>query len=87
MKLKKLLKLISSDTKIEVIFKDDYDALMSEPIPIFLDPSEYPRHENLQVESLSVGKNSSILYVYINATGYYYNYKTDKYEKATLNGV
>lgn len=40
---------------------------------------------NLQVETLSVDKNG-ILYVYINSMGYYYNAKTDKYEKTTVNG-
>lgn len=80
MKLKKLLKLVSSDTKIEVIFKDD-----SMDKPLVLYPSEYSKHENLQVKSLNVGKKSGILYVYINAIDYYYNYETDKYEKAMLN--
>lgn len=85
MKLKKLLELVSSDTKIEVIFDYDYDMSMYDPV--VLDPSEYSRHENLQVKTLSVGKKSSILYVYINAIGYYYNFKTDKYEKRPLNWV
>lgn len=80
MKLKKLLKLVSSDTKIKVIF--DYDVLMYDTK--LLDTSEYPCHENLQVETLSVDKNG-ILYVYINAIGYYYNAETDKYEKTTVN--
>ena len=83
MKLKKLLELVSSDTKIEVIFNYDYDMPMYGPV--VLDPSEYSRHENLQVETLSVDKKSGILYVYINAIGYYYNFKTDKYEKGPLN--
>ena len=82
MKLKKLLKLVSSTTKIKVFF--DYDVLMYDPK--LLDPSEYPCHENLRVETLSVDKNSGILHVYINAIGYYYNAKTDKYEKTTVNG-
>ena len=84
MKLKKLLELVSSDTKINVIFDYDYDMGMYDPV--VLDPSDYPRHENLQVENLSVDKNSGILYVYINAIGFYYNSETDKYEKTTVNG-
>ena len=77
MKLKKLLKLVSSDNKIKVFF--DYDVLMYDPK--LLDTSEYPCHEDLPIETLSVDKNSGILYVYINAIGYGYNSKTDKYEK------
>lgn len=84
MKLKKLLELVSSDTKILVIFDYDYDMGMYDPV--VLDPSDYPRHENLQVESLSVDKNSGILYAYINAIGLYYNAETDKYEKTTVSG-
>lgn len=82
MKLKKLLKLVSSDTKIKVFF--DYDVLMYDPK--LLDPSEYPCHENLQVETLSVDEGSGTLYVYINSIGFYYNAETYKYEKTTVNG-
>lgn len=82
MKLKKFLRLVSSDTKIKVIF--DYDVLMYDPI--LIEPSDYPRHENLQVDALSVDEVSGILYIYINSMGYYYNAKTDKYEKTTVNG-
>ena len=85
MKLKKLLELVSSDTKIKVIFNYDYDMPMYDTV--VLDPSEYSRHENLQVEDLSVDKNSGILNVYINAIGYYYNSENDKYEKGPLNWV
>ena len=38
MKLKKLLKLVSRDTKIKVIF--DFDVLMYDPI--LIEPSDYP---------------------------------------------
>ena len=82
MKLKKLLKLISKDTKVKVIF--DFDVLMYDPI--LIEPCDYPRHENLQVDSLCVDKDSDTLYVYINSIGFYYNAKTDKYEKTTVNG-
>ena len=82
MKLKKLLKLVSRDTKIKVIF--DFDVLMYDPI--LIEPSDYPRHENLQVDSLCVDKDSGTLYVYINSIGFYYNAETDKYEKTTVNG-
>ena len=85
MKLKELLELVSSDTKINVIFDYDYDMGMYDPV--VLDPSDYPRHENLQVEDLSIDKNLGILNVYINAIGYYYNAETDKYEKRPLNWV
>lgn len=82
MKLKKLLKLVSKDTKIKVIF--DFDVLMYDPI--LIEPSDYPRHENLHVDSLCVDKDSGTLYVYINSIGFYYNAETDKYEKTTVNG-
>lgn len=81
MKLKKLLKLISKDTKIRVIY--DFDVLMYDPI--LIEPSDYPRHEDLPVDALSVDEDSGILYVYINSMGYYYNAETDKYEKSTVN--
>ena len=82
MKLKKLLKLVSKATKVKVIF--DFDVLMYDPI--LIEPSDYPRHEDLPVDALSVDEDSGILYVYINSMGYYYNAKTDKYEKTTVNG-
>ena len=81
MKLKKLLKLVSKDTKIKVIF--DFDVLMYDPI--LIEPSDYPRHEDLPVDALSVDEGSGILYVYINSIGFYYNAETDKYEKTTVN--
>ena len=82
MKLKKFLRLVSSDTKIKVIF--DFDVLMYDPI--LIEPSDYSRHEDLPVDALSVDEDSGILYVYINSMGYYYNAKTDKYEKSTVSG-
>ena len=82
MKLKKLLKLVSKATKIRVLY--DFDVLMYDPI--LIEPSDYPRHEDLPVDALSVDEDSGILYVYINSIGFYYNAKTDKYEKATVNG-
>ena len=82
MKLKKLLKLVSKDTKIRVIY--DFDVLMYDPI--LIEPSDYSRHEELPVDALSVDENSGILYVYINSIGFYYNAETDKYEKTTVNG-
>ena len=81
MKLKKLLKLVSKDTKIRVIY--DFDVLMYDPI--LIEPSDYPRHEDLPVDALSVDEESGILYVYINSMSYYYNAKIDKYEKTTVN--
>ena len=82
MKLKKLLKLVSKATKIRVIY--DFDVLMYDPI--LIEPSDYPRHEDLPVDALSVDEDSGILYVYINSIGYYYNAETDTYEKTTVNG-
>ena len=82
MKLKKFLRLVSRDTKVKVIC--DCDVLTYDPI--LMKPSNYPRYENLQVDALNVDKDSGILYVYLNSIGFYYNAKTDKYEKATLNG-
>ena len=81
MKLKKLLKLVSKATKIRVLY--DFDVLMYDPI--LIEPSDYPRHEDLPVDALSVDENSGILYVYINSIGFYYNAETDKYEKTTVN--
>lgn len=81
MKLKKLLKLVSKDTKIRVLY--DFDVLMYDPI--LIESSDYPRHEDLPVDALSVDKDSGTLYVYINSIGFYYNAKTDKYEKTTVN--
>ena len=85
MKLKKLLKLVSKDTKIRVIF--EYEIVVK--------PCDYSKYEDLKVEqlrliegtdALSVDEGSGILYVYINSMGYYYNAKTDKYEKSTVSG-
>lgn len=84
MKLKKLLKLVSKDTKIRVIFE----------YKIVVKPCDYSKYEDLKVEqlrliegtdALSVDGDSGILYVYINSMGYYYNAETDKYEKTTVN--
>ena len=76
-----MLKLVSKATKIRVIY--DFDVLMYDPI--LIEPNDYPRHEDLPVDALSVDEDSGILYVYINSIGFYYNAETDKYEKTTVN--
>ena len=55
MKLKKLLKLISSDTKILVIF--EYNSVIK--------PCDYPKYEGLKVIKLRLFKGDDTLRVYI----------------------
>lgn len=75
MKLKKLLKVVSKDTPIQVFF--EYDMYMYDPL--LIKPEEYSTYEDLQVEALQVKKNTGYLDVFITAVGYYYDSEKDKY--------
>ena len=71
MKLKKLLKLFLSDTKIKVIF--DYDLVII--------PCDYPEYEDLQVVELRLNEDEGTLRVYISANGFFYSPEKNKYVK------
>ena len=57
MKLKKLLELISSDTKILVVFNNNS----------IIKPCDYPKYEGLKIVKLRLLKGDDTLRVYINA--------------------
>ena len=57
MKLKKLLELISSDTKILVIFNNNS----------IIKPCDYPKYEGLKIVKLRLFKGDDTLRVYIHA--------------------
>ena len=71
MKLKKFLRLVSSDTKIKVIF--EYE--------IVVEPCDYSKYEDLKVEQLRLIEGTDILKVHISANGFFYNPEKNKYVK------
>lgn len=71
MKLKKLLKLFLSNTKIKVIFA--YDLVIK--------PCDYPKYEDLKVAELRLNDGEGTLRVYISANGFFYNPEKNKYVK------
>lgn len=71
MKLKKFLKLVSSDTKIKVIF--EYENVVK--------PCDYSKCEDLKVEQLRLIAGTDILKVHISADGFFYNPEKNKYVK------
>lgn len=71
MKLKKFLRLVSSDTKINVIF--EYDLV--------IETCDYPKYEDLEVVQLSLAEGSDTLKVHISAYGFFYNPEKNKYVK------
>lgn len=71
MKLKKFLRLVSSDTKIKVIF--EYDLTIK--------PCDYPKYEDLKVEQLRLIEGTDTLKVHISANGFFYNPEKNKYVK------
>ena len=75
MKLKDLLEVVSGNTPIQVFFEFDMDMFE----PLLVHTKEYSTYEDLQIEALSVEKNTDTLDVLITAVGYYYNAGKDKY--------
>lgn len=71
MKLKKFLRLVSSDTKIKVIF--EYDLVIK--------TCDYPKYEDLEVAQLRLAEVTDILKVHISANGFFYNPEKNKYMK------
>ena len=71
MKLKKLLKLVSSDTKIKVIF--EYDLVVR--------TCDYQKYEDLKVEQLRLIEGTDILKIHISANGFFFDPEKDKYVK------
>lgn len=71
MKLKKFLKLVSSDTKIKVIF--EYDLVIK--------TCDYPKYEDLKVAELRLAEGTDTLKVHISANGFFYNPEKNKYVK------
>lgn len=71
MKLKKLLELVSSDTKIKVIF--EYEIVVK--------PCDYSKYEDLKVEQLRLTEGTDTLKVHISANGFFYNPEKNKYVK------
>ena len=71
MKLKKFLRLVSSDTKIKVIF--EYEIVVK--------PCDYSKYEDLKVEQLRLIEGTDTLEVYISANGFFYNPEKNKYVK------
>ena len=60
MKLKNLLELISSDTKILVVFNNNS----------IIKPCDYPKYEGLKIVKLRLFKGDDTLRVYISAWGF-----------------
>lgn len=71
MKLKKFLRLVSSDTKIKVIF--EYEIVVK--------PCDYSKYEDLKVEQLRLIEGTDTLKVHISANGFFYNPEKNKYVK------
>ena len=71
MKLKKFLRLVSSDTKIKVIF--EYEIVVK--------PCDYSKYEDLKVEQLRLIEGTDTLKVHISANGFFYNTEKNKYVK------
>ena len=71
MKLKKFLRLVSSDTKIKVIF--EYEIVVK--------PCDYSKYEDLKVEQLRLIEGTDTLKVHISANGFFYNPDKNKYVK------
>ena len=71
MKLKKFLRLVSSDTKIKVSFGCE----------IVVKPCDYSKCEDLKVEQLRLIEGTDTLKVHISANGFFYNPEKNKYVK------
>lgn len=71
MNLKKFLRLVSSDTKIKVIF--EYGVVVK--------PCDYSKYEDLKIAQLRLIEDTDILKVHISVNGFFYNPKKNKYVK------
>ena len=71
MKLKKLLKMICPETKIEVV--QDYDFV--------IEPTEYKEKGCFEVEALDVKEGTDVLIVHVNSSDFYYDEDKEKWKK------
>lgn len=68
MKLKKLLKMICPETKIEVV--QDYDFV--------IEPDEYKEKGCFEVEALDVKEGTDVLIVHVSSSDFYYDDDKEK---------
>ena len=71
MKLKKLLKMICPETKIEVV--QDYDFV--------IEPNEYKEKGCFEVEALDVKEGTDVLILHVSSTDFYYDDDKEKWKK------
>ena len=71
MKLKKLLKMICPETKIEVV--QDYDFV--------IEPNEYKEKGCFEVEALDVKEGTDVLIVHVSSSDFYYDEDKEKWKK------
>ena len=71
MKLKKLLKMICPETKIEVV--QDYDFV--------IEPNEYKEKGCFEVEALDVKEGTDVLIVHVSSSDFYYDEDKEKLKK------
>ena len=75
MKLKKLLKMICPETKIEVV--QDYDFV--------IEPNEYKEKDCFEVEALDVKEGTDVLIVHVSSSDFYYDDDKEKWKKYPSN--
>ena len=71
MKLKKLLKMICPETKIEVV--QDYDFV--------IEPNEYKEKGCFEVETLDVKEGTDVLIIHVSSSDFYYDEDKEKWKK------
>lgn len=71
MKLKKLLKMICPETKIEVV--QDYDFV--------IEPNEYKEKGCFEVEALDIKEGTDVLIVHVSSSDFYYDEDKEKWKK------
>lgn len=71
MKLKKLLKMICPETKIEVV--QDYDFV--------IEPNKYKEKGCFEVEALDVKEGTDVLIVHVSSSDFYYDEDKEKWKK------
>lgn len=71
MKLKKLLKMICPETKIEVV--QDYDFV--------IEPNEYKEKGCFEVEALDVKEGTDVLIVHVSSSDFYYDEDKEKWRR------
>ena len=71
MKLKKLLKMICPETKIEVV--QDYDFV--------IEPNEYKEKGCFEVEALDVKEGTDVLIVHVSSSDFYYDEDKERWKK------